>query len=76
MEKAKSISLTIQERKLFNLLKDGNKYSVPEISQRLWLADPRSVIRCLRNKGIPVEDEWRTSSDGKRYKVFFFNVSH
>lgn len=74
MENQTLMSLTIQERKLFNLLREGNKYSVPEISQRLWLADPRSVIRCLRNKGLPIEDEWRKTNDGKRYKVFFLRI--
>ncbi len=75
MENIKSLNLTVQERKLFNLLKEGNKYSVAEISKRLWLNDPRSVIRYLRNKGVPVQDEWRTSADGKRYKVYFLNIS-
>lgn len=74
MENQTLMSLTIQERKLFNLLREGSKYSVPEISQRLWLADPRSVIRCLRNKGLPIEDEWRKTNDGKRYKVFFVRI--
>ena len=74
MENQTLMSLTIQERKLFYLLRGGSKYSVPEISQRLWLADPRSVIRCLRNKGLPIEDEWRKTNDGKRYKVFFVRI--
>ena len=74
MEKATLLNLTIQERKLLNLLKEGNKYSVTDISQRLRLSDPRSVIRYLRNKGIPVQDVWRKTEDGKRYKVYFLNV--
>ena len=59
-------SLTGQERIVFNLLREGGKYSNIEMSSRLWLADPRSVIRNLRDKGLPIEDEWR--------KVYFLNV--
>lgn len=67
-------SLTGQERIVFNLLREGGKYSNIEMSSRLWLADPRSVIRNLRDKGLPIEDEWRKTSNGNRYKVYFLNV--
>ena len=76
MEKAKSLSLTVQERKVLNLLREGIKYSTTEISQRLWLADPRSVIRSLRNKGVQINDEWRKTSDGARYKVYFIKLAN
>ena len=67
-------SLTGQERAVLNLLRDGGKYAVTEMCRRLWLADPRSVIRNLRNKGLPIEDEWRKSSNEHRYKVYFLRV--
>ena len=67
-------SLTGQERIVFNLLREGGKYSIIEMSSRLWLADPRSVIRNLRDKGLPIEDEWRKTSKGNRYKVYFLRV--
>ena len=43
-----------------------------DISIGTHLSDPRSVIRNLRAKGVPVLDEWHncTNSHG-RYKKYF-----
>lgn len=49
----------------------GRRYSVADISTALHLSDPRSHIRELRNKGILINDEWRKSEYGTRYKVFY-----
>lgn len=59
------------QRMVFNMLSDGGKYSVADISIRLHLSDPRSHIAELRNKGIAIFDEWRVSEYGSRYKVYF-----
>lgn len=59
------------QRKVYNLLAGGGKWSVAELSARLWLADPRGHIAELRNKGYNIADEWRETSEGNRYKVYF-----
>lgn len=59
------------QRKVYNLLNDGGKYSVYDIVLRLRIADPRGHIAALRRKGIEILDEWKTTSDNNRYKVYF-----
>ena len=60
-----------QAQRLYSLLCDGHKYSVVDIMSRLYIGDPRSVVRILRNSGIQVLDEWRTAQSGSRYKVYW-----
>lgn len=60
------------QRKVYDLLRSGGKYSVYDITTRLRLADPRGHISALRRKGIEVLDEWKTG-EGTRYKVYFIN---
>lgn len=60
------------QRKVYELLKSGGKYSVFDITTRLRLADPRGHIAALRRKGIEVLDEWK-AGEGTRYKVYFIN---
>ncbi len=55
------------QRKVYNLLAKGGKWSVAELSARLWLADPRGHIAELRNKGFNIADEWRETTEGNRY---------
>lgn len=62
------------QRKVYNLLSGGGKWSVAELSARLWLADPRGHIAELRNKGFNIADEWRETSEGNRYKVYWLAV--
>lgn len=45
--------------------------SVTELTVMTGFCDPRSYIRYLRRHGVNVTDEWRTGSDGSRYKVYF-----
>lgn len=45
--------------------------SVTELTIITGFCDPRSYIRYLRRHGVNVTDEWRTGSDGSRYKVYF-----
>lgn len=59
------------QRKVYNLLNGGGKYSVYDIVLRLHIADPRGHISALRRKGIEILDEWKTTSDNNRYKVYF-----
>ncbi len=60
-----------QSERLFELFNNGGKYSVVDIMMRLWIGDPRSVIRYLRKSGVEVLDEWRTAPSGNRYKVYW-----
>ena len=60
-----------QIQRLYSLLSDGCKYSVVDIMQRLYIGDPRSVIRKLRDSGVIVLDEWRSARSGNRYKVYW-----
>lgn len=59
------------QRKVYDLLSIGGKYSVFDITTRLHIADPRGHISILRRKGIEILDEWRTTTEGERYKVYF-----
>lgn len=64
--------LTYTESRVLNFLNRGGRHSVADISIGTHLSDPRSVIRNLRAKGVPVLDEWHncTNSHG-RYKKYF-----
>lgn len=59
-----------QAERLYRLLSYGGKYGVIDIIDRMRIADPRSVVRALRNMGVKVCDEWR-KANGKRYKVYW-----
>lgn len=59
------------QKKLFDLLSTGGKYSAADISIRLHLCDPRGHIAVLRAKGFNIRDEWREGDYGVRYKVYF-----
>lgn len=59
-----------QARRVFNLLSLG-KRSVVDITLQLRIADPRAVIRQIRDVGITVKDEWCTTEGGKRYKRYW-----
>ncbi len=58
-------------QQLAALLRDGNKHSVADIMNRLFIGDPRSAIRVLRNRGIEVKDEEVPSINGGRYKRYW-----
>lgn len=40
------------------MLSDGIPRSAADITISLRMSDPRSVIRDLRHKGVPIADEW------------------
>lgn len=58
------------EQSILGILRTGGAYSAKELGKRTFDRDPRSTIRYLRKRGIPVEDVWVTS-DGPRYKHYF-----
>lgn len=64
--------LSFTESRVLNFLNQGGRYSAADISIGLHLSDPRSVIKRLRDVGIPIADEWCkcTQSNG-RYKKYF-----
>ena len=59
------------QKKLYDLLSMGGKYSAADISIRLHLCDPGGHISVLRAKGFNIRDEWREGDYGVRYKVYF-----
>lgn len=66
-------NLAPQQKRVYNILARGGRYSVVDISNGLHLADPRSTIRGLRKKGIPILDEWHPNANGRGrgFKKFF-----
>lgn len=67
------ISLGYHQRRVFNMLRKGGQYSVADISTNLQLSDPRSLIRTLRHKHIPIGDIWCKGTHGGRYKRYFIH---
>lgn len=59
------------QKKVYDLLSTGCKFSAADISVRLHLCDPRGHIAALRAKGFNILDEWREGDFGERYKVYF-----
>lgn len=62
------------QRKVYAVLSCGGKYSIADICVRARMSDPRSAIRYMRERGIKIADEWRRTTDGDRYKVYFLNA--
>lgn len=62
--------MTEKQTRLVAYLKTG-KHSVIDIMTNLFMADPRSIIRNLRDKGTEIQDEWRKTSTGSKYKVYW-----
>lgn len=48
----------MQARRVFDVLSTGIKKSVVDLTLQLRIADPRAVIRQIRDAGINVQDEW------------------
>ena len=65
--------MTQQAIKVFNYLR-GRKCSAAQITLALYVGDPRSVIRRLRDRGVKVYDEWKRTQDNKgRYKIYWID---
>lgn len=59
------------QQRIYNLLSDGIPRSAADITISLRMSDPRSVIRDLRHKGVPIADEWCEGVHGGRFKRYF-----
>lgn len=64
--------MTEKQKRVYDLLSNGKRYSVLEITIKTRIADPRSVIRTLRQMGIIILDEWK-GKDGAKYKRYWIN---
>ena len=63
--------LSYHQQRINNLLSDGIPRSAADITISLRMSDPRSVIRVLRHKGVPIADEWCEGVHGGRFKRYF-----
>ena len=63
--------LSYHQKRIYNLLSDGIPRSAADITISLRMSDPRSVIRDLRHKGVPIADEWCKGVHGGRFKRYF-----
>lgn len=68
-------NLAPQQKRVYNILARGGRYAAGEITVALGgrACDPRSTIRDLRKKGIPILDEWHPNANGRGrgFKKFF-----
>lgn len=64
-------NLPYRQEKVYQLLLDGVPRSAADLTIALHLSDPRSAIRGLRKRGIPIADEWYKSVYGGRFKRYF-----
>lgn len=62
-----------KQARVMHYLMGGGRYSVADIMNALYIGDPRSVIRNLRDRGIVVNDMWVSTSDGGRYKRYWID---
>lgn len=63
--------LNRSEYRVYSLLMEGGKFATFEISDRLHIPDPRSVIRYLRKMGVAVSDMWCKGEFGVKFKRYF-----
>lgn len=60
------------QRKVFEILARGGKYSVADIARETNLCDPRCHIANMRKKGFTIADNWVISPiNGTRFKLYF-----
>lgn len=65
------ILLKYRRHRLLLALLRGNRLTTLEMSDKFSICDPRSEIRSLRKAGHEIQDEWKSSIDGVRYKEYF-----
>lgn len=65
------VKLSFHQNRVYDLLSDGVHRSAADITNALGLSDPRSIIRDLRDKGVPISDEWCDAVHGGRFKRYF-----
>ena len=69
-ERSKDIKqLSKRQRKVFDLLLSG-KHTVTQMTIKTGYSDIRSYIKEIRDKNIPVQDEW-VQKDDIRYKRYW-----
>lgn len=71
MEQTTSNRLTLQEQRLYDMLKRGGRHTVADITRELGQCDPRGHISRMRRKGINVASERITRPDGINYNVYW-----
>lgn len=70
-DKYTTFTLGYHQARVYDLLCRGGHYSAADISAALRLSDPRSAIRDLRDKGVPIVDVWCDGEHGGRFKRYF-----
>lgn len=66
------LKLSPKEREIYDLLSNGGKYSAMDFATKCGTTKGVNRVNDMRNRGIRIDDEWRTTTDGKtRYKVYF-----
>lgn len=66
----KDNTLTAHQQRMYSFLLNGGQWSAVELAKQLPDRDPRSTIRFLRNKGIPVSDKW-VRGEYSNHKLYF-----
>lgn len=74
-QQRKNTKLSRREQIVYNELLKGKK-SVTELTIALGYSDIRSYIRCLRNKGVVVLDEWVENYDTRHKRYFIKSKNH
>ena len=72
MEIGNIAKLPNKQRGIMQVLIQGGKYTVAELTIKTHYADPRGIIKELRTKGFKIADEWRQNAqkDG-RHKAYY-----
>jgi predicted DNA-binding ArsR family transcriptional regulator len=60
----------LRARRVKNLLLTGKKYTVRELNDLLYCNNVAETVRQLR-KEMEIVTEWRVSSEGTRYGVYY-----
>ncbi len=59
------------QKAILDHLENGYKLSVCTAAQQFLTGDLRKIISDLRKLGNPIKDDWKVSSTGKRYKIYY-----
>lgn len=62
------------QKKVLLMLWEGKRLSVQSVIHDLHTTELRVIISRLRRKGFKIADEWKTTTDGRRYKEYFLNA--
>lgn len=70
------MKLTKQEKRLYEMLSRGGRYSVADITRELGMCDPRGHISRMRRKGVNIADERIFKADNVNFKLYWVEDSH